>query len=94
MSFTPLFPGRPGGAELMMQFVVLVLPILYLIGRWVYRDATAYGSNWAWQWAVVIVVSLLLGLVHSLPGGSELAIFVPFIYFLVRGVARRGSTSD
>lgn len=77
MTLTPLFPGIPGAMEMIVMFVFVIVPILFLVGRWVYRDAKARNSDWAWQWAVGIVVLFLAGLVPGLLG--------IIIYLLVRG---------
>lgn len=73
---TPLQFGIPGGTEL---FIILIIVLLLglVVGRWVYRDAKKRGSDWAWQWAVGIVFLFLLGLVPGLLG--------VIIYLLVRG---------
>lgn len=82
MILIPLFPGIPGAMELIVFFVFVYIPILFLVGRWVYRDAKARNSNWAWQWAVGIVV-LFAGLIPGLLG--------IIIYLLVRGDTVQGS---
>jgi len=51
-------------------FITAVV-ILY-IARWVYRDATARGSEWAWQWAFVTAIAFFAALV---PGVVVLAIY-------------------
>lgn len=68
--------GPPGAVEL---GVVLLIGLLLaaFVGRWVYRDAKQRGSDWAWQWAVGIVILFLFGLVPGLLG--------VVIYLLVRG---------
>lgn len=50
---------------------ITVVVVLY-IARWVYRDATARGSDWAWQWAFVTAIAFLAGLV---PGVVVFAIY-------------------
>ncbi len=66
----------PGGPELLI--VVAILAIVFgLVGRWVYRDAKARGSDWAWQWGVGVGFLFLLGLVPGLLG--------VLIYISVRG---------
>ncbi len=58
--------------------VLAVLAVLYAtLGRWLYRDASRRGSEWAWQWATGIPALLLLGVV---PGLLNL-----IVYLLVRG---------
>jgi len=54
---------------------LIVIGILF-IARWVYRDATARGSDWAWQWAFITAITLFAGLV---PG-----VIVFFIYYSLR----------
>lgn len=64
----------------MIELLVILLIVLLLtavVGRWVYRDARARGSDWAWQWAVGIVLLFLIGLVPGLLG--------VIVYLLVRG---------
>lgn len=58
--------------------VLAVLAVLYAtLGRWLYRDASRRGSEWAWQWATGIPALLLLAVVPGL--------LVLIIYLLVRG---------
>jgi hypothetical protein len=52
---------------------IIFLVILY-IARWVYRDATARGSDWAWQWAFVTAIAFFAGIV---PG---VVVFVIYYY--------------
>jgi hypothetical protein len=59
-------PGIPGGPEILIILVIIVIPIL--VGNWVYRDSKARGSKRAWQWGVGIAVLLFLGLVPGLVG--------------------------
>ena len=73
---TPLQFGVPGGPELLIVLLILVIPGV-LVGRWIYRDASKRGSDWAWQWAVGIVFLFVAGLVPGLLG--------VIIYLLVRG---------
>lgn len=68
--------GLPGGPELLVVLLVVLL-VAGVVGRWIYRDARARGSGWAWQWAVGIVLLFLVGLVPGLLG--------VVIYLLVRG---------
>jgi hypothetical protein len=60
-------PGLPGGPELLIV-LLLALIIVVFVGRWVYRDAKARGSKWAWQWSVGISVLFFFGLVPGLLG--------------------------
>lgn len=68
-------PGIPAGPEILV-FLLLLVIIGILVGRWVYRDAKSRGSNWAWQWGVGIAVLL----VPIVPG-----LLVLIIYLLLRG---------
>ncbi len=72
----PLQFGVPGGMELLVVLLVLLL-VFGLVGRWIYRDAKRRGSEWAWQWGVGISLLFLAGLVPGLLG--------VVIYLLVRG---------
>lgn len=71
----PLQFGVPGGPELFIILIIFLIPGV-LVGRWIYRDASKRGSDWAWQWAVGIVFLFLAGLVPGLLG--------VIIYLLVR----------
>lgn len=71
----PLQFGVPGGPELLVLLLVLLL-VFGIVGRWIYRDAKRRGSEWAWQWGVGIALLFLAGLVPGL-----LAVI---IYLLVR----------
>lgn len=57
----------PGAMELMVLLIILFL-LGGVIGRWVYRDAKARGSEWAWQWAVGIVILFVVGFVPGIVG--------------------------
>ena len=76
MNSAPLQVGVPGAVELGILLLVILL-LAGIVGRWVYRDARARDSDWAWQWAVGIVLLFLFGLVPGLLG--------IVIYLLVRG---------
>lgn len=67
--------GVPGGAELGILLLIVLL-LAAFVGRWIYHDAKRRGSDWAWQWAVGIVILFLVGLVPGLLG--------IIIYLLVR----------
>lgn len=66
----------PGGIELLVILLIILL-LAAVVGRWIYRDAKSRGSDWAWQWAVGIVILFLVGLVPGLLG--------VVIYLLIRG---------
>jgi uncharacterized membrane protein len=68
-------PGIPAGPEVLIFLLILVV-IGILVGRWVYRDAKSRGSNWAWQWGVGTAILL----VPIVPG-----LIVLIIYLFVRG---------
>lgn len=70
-NYLPLFGGVPQGIETGMALLVLL--IVGLIGLWVYRDAKKRGSGWAWQWAIGVVILLLMGIV---PGLIAVVIYV------------------
>lgn len=48
--------------------VLVVFAILFVLGRWLYRDARSRGSEWAWQWATGIPLLLLAGVVFGASG--------------------------
>lgn len=68
---------------MLIQSFIIIIPLLFLIGRWVYRDATARGSEWAWQWSVGI--SVLIAFTLSPNFGPLILILVLTIYLLLRG---------
>ena len=49
----------------MILLTVLTVLLAILAGKWVYDDASARGSDWAWQWGVGVGSLFLLGI---LPG--------------------------
>ena len=49
----------------MILLTVLTVLLAILTGKWVYDDASARGSDWAWQWGVGVGSLFLLGI---LPG--------------------------
>ena len=67
MDLSLLQLGVPGVVEFGIVLLIILL-IAGVVGRWVYRDAKAWGSDWAWQWAVGIVLLLLVGFVPGLLG--------------------------
>lgn len=75
MVLPPLFPSVPGRSERLLSLLLLIV-IPALVGWWVYHDATARGSEWAWQWGVGIAVLFVLGLIPGLL----------FVYGLVPGL--------
>ena len=75
VSSPAVLPGAPGGPELIIVLSIILL-LLGLLGRWIYRDAKSRGSDWAWQWATGIPMMFVLELV---PGLLTL-----IIYLLVR----------
>lgn len=76
MTHVALQIGLPGGPELVILVLIFAL-LAVVVGRWVYRDARARGSDWAWQWAVGIIFLFFLGLVPGVLG--------VLVYVLVRG---------
>jgi hypothetical protein len=46
------------------------------LGRWIYRDAKARGSEWAWQWGFGTPLTLVAGL--------DVMLLVVVIYLLLR----------
>jgi hypothetical protein len=75
MATTLQVPGIPAGPEVLV-FLLIMLVIGILVGRWVYQDAKSRGSNWAWQWGVGIAILL----VPVVPG-----LVVLIIYLFIRG---------
>ncbi len=73
--------SSPEAVEVGLQLLLLAVGgyLLYRLGRWIYRDATARGSEWAWQWATGIPMLLVLGFV---PGFLVLG-FVPGLLVLI-----------
>ena len=81
-----LFPLQaPGSVELLLLLGVFLL-IGLAAGHWIYRDARARGSNWAWQWAVGLIFLFTLGLVPGLIGLG--------VYYLVRGEKQNGASTN
>lgn len=70
----------------MDEFVAIGLVFLALfptLGLWMYRDAKARGSTWAWQWGFGIPFTIYLsatGLLYVMAGPLVFLI----IYLLVR----------
>jgi hypothetical protein len=75
----PLFPGIPGGPELVIVFLIfgffalIGIGIGLGLGYWVYKDATGRGNDQAGLWGAVVAVSFLAGL---LPGVLVLAAYL------------------
>ena len=74
----PLFPGVPGGAELLIIFLVWLIGIAIAIGAayWVYRDATRRGRDSAGIWAAVTAIGFFVGFIPGL--------VVLFVYLITR----------
>lgn len=49
----------------MILLTMLTVLLAILTGKWIYEDASARGSDWAWQWGVGVGSLFLLGV---LPG--------------------------
>lgn len=62
-----------------VQFLVAFV-ILVALGRWLYRDASSRGSEWAWQWAtgipLVFLASVIAGPIGVLFGILALVIYL------------------
>lgn len=75
MSLTCLdsFPSESLPPQNLNGYLVLLVVAVAIrdIARWVYRDATARGSEWARQWAFLTTVALFAALV---PGVVVLAL--------------------
>ncbi|EJN59823.1 hypothetical protein [Halogranum rubrum] len=56
--------GVPGGIELILLPVLLLVPLI--VAYWVYRDATRYGISYAPAWALATFALLLAGVVPGL----------------------------
>lgn len=66
--------GVPGGPELLILLLILVIPLA--VAYWVYNDARRRGVSYAPAWALGVLALLLAGFV---PGLLALA-----AYFYVR----------
>jgi ABC-type Na+ efflux pump permease subunit len=76
----PLFPGIPGGAELLLVFLLLTLLFVGLgigLGIWVYRDAAGRRNDAAGLWGALVAIAFLAGL---FPGVAALG-----AYLVLRG---------
>ncbi|WP_281196121.1 hypothetical protein [Halorubrum sp. F4] len=60
--------------ELWLLFALAVL--WATVGRWLYRDAKARGSEWAWQWG--------FGTPLTVVAGIDVMLLVVVIYLLLR----------
>jgi hypothetical protein len=75
----PLFPGLPGGPELLIIFLIFGLFTLVGIGLaiglgyWVYKDATGRGDDSAGLWGAVVAIGFLVGV---LPGVVAIAAYL------------------
>ncbi|GAB7008275.1 hypothetical protein [Halorubrum trueperi] len=70
---------RFAGATVAYDEVYLLVVLLVLwatLGRWVYKDATARGSEWAWQWGFGTPLTVVAGL--------DVLLLVVVIYLLLR----------
>jgi hypothetical protein len=70
-SFVPLQASPLQNLSGYLIIILIVVGILY-IARWVYRDAMARGSEWAWQWAFITAIAFFAGLA---PGVVVFAIY-------------------
>lgn len=70
-SFMPLQYSLPGGVEILIILIVLLL-LAIAPAIWVYRDAKKRGMNAA-LWAAIVGGSLLIGLV---PGVVALVVYL------------------
>lgn len=59
----PLFGAIPGGAELLVIFLVGIVSLLIALGAayWVYRDASRRGNDDAEIWAIAVVLGAIVG---------------------------------
>ena len=62
----PLQFGVPGGTELAVLALLLVIPLG--IAYWVYGDAKRRGSDYAWNWAISMFLFALFGFFPVLVG--------------------------
>lgn len=60
------FIGGLGPVQLTLIIVPIILILLGLLGRWIYRDAKSRDSEWAWHRAFGIPVLFVLGAVPGL----------------------------
>ncbi|WP_224335719.1 hypothetical protein [Haloprofundus halobius] len=79
---TPLFGALPGGPELMIIFLILVLPIG--AGLFVYYDAKNHGMAYAPAWALGVTALFFAGFLPGIPA------FLAYIYVREKQ-ARHGS---
>lgn len=62
-------------------WILLVLLVFWAtVGRWLYRDATSRGSEWAWQWG--------FGTPLTVVAGIDVMLLVVVIYLLLRDSAQ------
>ncbi|MFC6725516.1 hypothetical protein ACFQE1_14300 [Halobium palmae] len=81
----PLFGAIPGGPELFIVALVLVLPLG--VGVWVYNDATAHGMDHAPIWGLAVTFGFLLWLV---PG---VVLYLYYVYVREKEAGERGATA-
>lgn len=72
MLSAPMFGGLPGGPELLVLLLVLVIP--FGVGIYVYRDAITHGESEsiAALWALAVGIGLV---VYVVPGIVALAAY-------------------
>ncbi|MFC5134435.1 MULTISPECIES: hypothetical protein [Haloferacaceae] len=59
-----------------LWLLVALLILWATVGRWLYRDAKARGSEWAWQWG--------FGTPLTVVAGIDVMLLVVVIYLLLR----------
>ncbi len=58
-------------------FLLVTLLVLWVtLGRWIYIDATARSSNWAWQWGFGTPLTVIAGI--------DVMLLMVVIYLLLR----------
>jgi hypothetical protein len=75
----PLFPGLPGGPELLILFLIfglfalVGLGIAIGLGYWVYKDASGRNDDSAGLWGALVAIGFLAGF---LPGVVALGAYL------------------